>query len=176
MILQFCKLNNDPDNPKQMHIPIGYAWQESPTDLHIQFGTGESGSENFFAVYDEKKGVYLIRHMDEILEFGHISFQDEPSKGSELLLKTDFEKFWFSPNLTYVTAVVNGKKRWWLEDSVMTHADVVLLAYPKHKYKPEQYLVKYKGSSGVNPNGILLHGHQIPIGKTPILLTTEKIN
>jgi hypothetical protein len=171
MILQFCKLNDDPDDPTQMHIPIRYAWQEAPDDLHIQFD-----NENFFPAYDKSAQVYLVRHKNEILRFGHISFQEEPSKGSELLLKSDFEKFWFSPNLTYVTAVVNNRDRSWLENTLMTHADAVLLNRPDRKYKEDEYIVKYKGADGPKPNGTMVRGDAIQIGKTPILLTVEKIN
>jgi hypothetical protein len=87
------------DDQKSFHVPIGYAWQEGPDDLHVQFdGPAE---DNFFVPYNAKKGVYLLRHKGVLLECEHMAFKAAPEPDSVLLDQAELERDWISPNRTY---------------------------------------------------------------------------
>lgn len=96
MILQFERKEGHQHKwtPESVHIPIGYAWQEGPDDLHVQFDG--PAADNFYPMY--KRGCYFIKYKGCVLKYIHMSFKMKPNVGSKLLDKLEMESFWISPN------------------------------------------------------------------------------
>jgi hypothetical protein len=102
-ILEFARPEGEDDGkpvgPECVHIAIGYAWQEGPDDLHVQFdGPAE---DNFYVPHSLKQDFYAVLYRGQILKYRHMAWRAKPEKKSVPLRQSELESFWFSPNRNY---------------------------------------------------------------------------
>lgn len=98
-------LHEDRDEELFIYVPISYAWQEGPNDLHVHFFTkDEPHTEPHQPEYDENTGDYILpdpRTVDGFVRCYHMAFVRKPKSGPAFIANDRYVdllmEHWYSP-------------------------------------------------------------------------------
>ena len=96
MFLEFLiRADNGARTETKIQVPIDFAWQEGPHDLHIQF---ERGGDNFQPVLNARED-YVLPHPQRKGEVACYSMSFNPGNVMpDKKYQRRLEKLWPSPN------------------------------------------------------------------------------
>lgn len=94
MVIEFLiRAPNGTRTEQRVCLPVHYAWQEGPHDLHVQFSPGD----NFCSLMHDGDYVIPNPHGRGTVRAYHLGFRPEPGVRNAAYQRR-IERLWPSPN------------------------------------------------------------------------------